>query len=224
MINVLVVNKSRLICGVITSILKDEDDIHVIGVATQEDTALSLVKTRKPDLVLVSTNLPDNAALALTQQITVNFPARVVVMGVAEMEEVILRYIEAGAAGYVLREDSADDLIENIRAVRDGQALISPEISAALIARLAELAESNPAVEISKDGFTSLTPREREVLDLISAGNNNQEIAEKLIIEVGTVKNHVHNILRKLDVNSRYDAAEYWDTLQDNFKTDYLMS
>jgi DNA-binding NarL/FixJ family response regulator len=168
----------------------------------------------------VSTNLPNNGALTLTHRISSKDTAKVLVMGVAEVEEVILRFVEAGAAGYILREESADALIENIWAVYNDEALISPEISAAIMSRLTltELAEAKSAVDVGSGGYADLTPREREVLSLISQGLNNQEISENLVIEVGTVKNHVHNILQKLDVNSRYDAADYWDAMQSNFE------
>lgn len=220
MISVLIVNKSRLICGVISTMLKDEEDIHVIGWATDSDEACALIENRNPDIVLISTNLPNNGALALTQNIDSATGPKVLIMGVPELEEVILRYIEAGAAGYVLRADSADDLITNIRAVYNGEALISPEISAALMARLTELADAKSNVEVGAEGFADLTPRERQVLELISKGLNNQEISQHLVIEVGTVKNHVHNILEKLDVNSRYDAADYWEAIQNNMDSE----
>lgn len=220
MISVLIVNKSRLICGVISTMLKDEEDIHVIGWATDMNEAYALIESRKPDIVLISTNLPNNGALILTQNIDIATGPKVLIMGVTELEEVILRYIEAGAAGYVLRADSADDLILHIRAVYNGEALISPEISAALMARLTELADAKSNVEIGPEGFADLTPRERQVLELISKGLNNQEIAQHLVIEVGTVKNHVHNILEKLDVNSRYDAADYWEAIQNDIDSE----
>lgn len=224
MIRVLVVNKSRLICGVVSTMLKDEPDLHVIGWATSVDEATALVESRQPNIVLLSTNLPDNGALEFTRSINGVDAAKVVIMGIAELEEVILRYIEAGASGYVLREDSAEDLIKNIRAVYNGQALISPEISAALIARLAELAETKSTIEVGSEEYGDLTPREREVLALISEGLNNQEIAQRLFIEVGTVKNHVHNILQKLDLNSRYDAADYWEAVQNSLEANYPTS
>jgi two-component system nitrate/nitrite response regulator NarL len=83
-----------------------------------------------------------------------------------------------------------------------------------MISRIAELAQPYSTIEPGMDEVTELTPREREVLDLIGAGLSNQEIAVRLVIEVGTVKNHVHNILRKLDVSSRQDAAVYWGAIQ----------
>ncbi|MEJ2559624.1 MAG: response regulator transcription factor [Anaerolineae bacterium] len=128
----------------------------------------------------------------------------------------ILRYIEAGAAGYVLREDAVDDLLKNIRAVHSGEALASPEMTAALLAHIAELSELRPPNEYDSQEFADITPRESEVLDLIAEGLSNQEIANRLVIELGTVKNHVHSILQKLDVGSRQDAAMYWDSVQDS--------
>jgi DNA-binding NarL/FixJ family response regulator len=216
MVSVLIVNKSRLICSVIATVLKDEPDIRVVGAVTSVDEALNLIRTGNCDVALVSTNLPNDGALQLLQAGKANTSIKVLVMGLAELEEVILRYIEAGAAGYVLREDSVDDLLKNIRAVHSGEALVSPEIAAALMAHLAELAELRPAKEYETEEFADITPRESEVLDLIAEGLSNQEIADRLVIELGTVKNHVHSILQKLDVSSRRDAAMYWDTLQDS--------
>jgi DNA-binding NarL/FixJ family response regulator len=216
MIGVLIVNTSRLICSVIATALKDEPDIHVVGVVTSVDEALNLIRTSNYDVVLASTNLPHNGAFELLRAVKANTSIKVLVMGLSELEEVILRYIEAGAAGYVLREDSVDDLLKNIRAAHGGEALVSPEITAALMARIAQLAELRPPKEYETEEFTDITPREREVLDLIGEGLSNQEIANRLVIELGTVKNHVHSILQKLDVSSRQDAAMYWDAIQDS--------
>jgi DNA-binding NarL/FixJ family response regulator len=215
MIDVLVVNRSRLIGSVMAAVLKDEPDMQVIGSATSVDEALEMLRSQACDIVLVSTNLPGGAALELTRVLQSDSAPRVVVIGVIEREDVILQYVEAGAAGYVLRDDSEEDLVEKIRAVHTGEALVSPEIAAALMTRIAELADMRPPLESEVDRFSELTPREQEVLDLIGEDLSNQEIAERLVIEVGTVKNHVHNILRKLDVRSRRDAALYWDGIQD---------
>jgi DNA-binding NarL/FixJ family response regulator len=216
MIGVLIVNKSRLICSVISTVLKDEPDIYVVGVANSVNEVFNLIRTGNCDLALVSTNLPNNGAFELLRTLKASTAIKALVMGVAESEEVILRYIEAGAAGYVLREDSVDDLLKNIRAVYSGEALASPEITAALMAHIAELAELRPPNEYDTQEFADITPRESEVLDLIAEGLSNQEIADRLVIELGTVKNHVHSILQKLDVGSRQDAAMYWDSVQDS--------
>jgi DNA-binding NarL/FixJ family response regulator len=216
MIGVLIVNKSRLICSVISTVLKDEPDMYVVGVANNVAEALNLIRTSNCDVALVSTNLPNEGALEFLRAVKANTSIKVLVIGLAELEEVILRYIEAGAAGYVLREDSVDDLLKNIRAVHSGEALASPEMTAALMAHIAELSELRPPNEYDSQEFADITPRESEVLDLIAEGLSNQEIANRLVIELGTVKNHVHSILQKLDVGSRQDAAMYWDSVQDS--------
>ena len=130
-------------------------------------------------------------------------------MGLAESREEILRYVEAGAAGYILQDDSVDDLLAKVRTTHGGEAIISPEIAAALMSRVAELAQSPSKPEAGQADPAELTSREREILELIGEDLTNQEIAERLVVEVGTVKNHVHNILQKLNVSSRREAAAY---------------
>ena len=207
MIRVLVVNEQRLMANLITSVLDGEADITVVGVATSVTEALE--KGAVADVLLISTQLPDGGALRLVQQATQEHPDQaVLVMGVGESEWEILHYVEAGASGYVLKNDSVEELLRHIRAAHAGKARVSPVIAAALMSRVAELAQLVSQASISAD-VGELTPREMEVLTLIGRGLTNQEIAEHLVIEVGTVKNHVHNILNKLGVSSRRDAVGY---------------
>ena len=212
-IRVLVVNDYPLMCDVITAMLEDEPDITVVGSATTVESALEQASVS--DVVVVSTRLRDYGALDLLSALAeTESPARVLVLGLAESEQEILRYVEAGAAGYVLRDDSADELLDNIRAVYSGQAIVSPDIAGALVSRVAELSqvfEDALAIDPSAD----LTPREREVLQLIGQGLTNREIADRLVIQLGTVKNHAHSILDKLNVSSRTDAAAYLAIMED---------
>jgi DNA-binding NarL/FixJ family response regulator len=207
MIRVLVVNEQPLMANLIASVLDGEADMVVAGSATSAAGALQ--RTAEADVLLVSTRLPDGEALKLVQQLPQEYPDKAaLVMGVAESEWEILRYVEAGASGYVLRDDSVEELLRHIRAAHAGKARVSPQIAAALMARVAELAQLVSQSSINVD-LAELTPRELEVLELIGQGLTNQQIAERLVIEVGTVKNHVHNILDKLGVSSRRDAVGY---------------
>jgi two-component system NarL family response regulator len=121
----------------------------------------------------------------------------------------VLRYIEAGACGLILKDSSVDELLEAIRLAQKGEAQISGRIAGAVMERLTYLARMFSAIENKIDGDIRLTSRELEVLQFIGEGLTNQEIAERLVVEVGTVKNHVHSILEKLNVNNREEAASY---------------
>jgi DNA-binding NarL/FixJ family response regulator len=164
----------------------------------------------KVDVVLVSTRLPENGALRLTEAVTGEDPSTdVLVLGVTEKKERVLQYIEAGAVGYVVKDDTVEDMLTAIRAAQKGKALVSPKIAAALMERVSELAGMFADLETGVIESAGLTPREIEVLELLGKNLTNQEIAGQLFIEVGTVKNHVHSILNKLNVNTRDEAATY---------------
>ena len=209
-IHILLVNEIRLMGNVITAALEDEPDIHVVGCVTNPDEALKIVQEKRVDVALVSTRLPDQGALKLTTAITQLAPSTTVLaLGLTEEKKRVLRYVEAGATGYILKDDLLDELVNTVRAVQEGKVYVSPQIAAAIIERLAELARMFSDVENSVTDVAGLTPRELEVLELIGQDMTNQKIAEHLVIEVGTVKNHVHSILDKLNVSSRGDAAAY---------------
>lgn len=209
-INILLVNEIRLTGNVIAAALEDEPDINVMGRVTNVDDALKLVQEGDVDVALVSTRLPEQGALKLTSAIAEMAPAtKVLAIGLTEEKKRILRYVEAGATGYVLKDDSLDDLIENVRAAVDDKVFVSPKIAAAMVERLSDLAQMFSGIENSVNDDAGLTPRELEVLELIGEGQTNQQISAQLVIEVGTVKNHVHSILDKLNVGSRGEAAAY---------------
>jgi two-component system, NarL family, nitrate/nitrite response regulator NarL len=209
-INLLLVNEIRLMGNVIVAALEDEPDINVVGCVTSYDEAVKIVRESEVDVALVSTRLPDNGGLKLTSAITEIAPsAKVLALGLTEEKKRVLRYVEAGASGYILKDDSLEDLIEIVRATQEGKVFVSPQIAAAMMERLSDLAQMFAGVENNMSDTTTLTTREMEVLELISKGYTNQQIAQILVIEVGTVKNHVHNILEKLNVSSRGEAAAY---------------
>ena len=209
-INLLLVNETRLMGNVIAAALEGEPDIHVVACTTNIEDAMQIVREKDIDVALVSTRLPDQGALRLTSAITELTPStKVLALGLTEQKQHVLRYVEAGATGYVLKDDSLEGMIETIRAAREGKVYVSPQIAAAIMERLSRLARLFSDVESSVANTTELTSRELEVLKLVGEGQTNQQIAEKLVIEVGTVKNHIHSILEKLHVSSRGEAAAY---------------
>jgi two-component system response regulator DevR len=209
MIRLLLVNQMRLLCNVLASVLEDEPDMQVVGCATSLGEALDLAA--KSDVILVNTRMPDDAALQLTRTIVkTELPVKVLALGLAESEEQILQYVQAGATGYVLKDDSVADMLEQIRAVYAGRVRVSPRIASALMSRVNEYAQLFDKMEISISNPADFTPREREILELIGQAHTNQQIAEQLVIAEGTVKNYVHSILQKLDATNRHQAATIW--------------
>lgn len=210
MMRVLIVDKLRLFCHTLKVVLQREADMTVVGCATTVEQALH--QAPHSDVVLVNTTVESESAIKLVQEITSQYPnIKVLVVGVSEMSDQILQFVEAGAAGYILKEDSVDLLLEKVRAAQKDEAVVSPQIAAQLMSRLAELTTLRSrlwaAPETQMRRFNELTPREQEVLSLLGNGLSNQEIAERLYIEHGTVKNHVHRILKKLNASNRHEAA-----------------
>jgi DNA-binding NarL/FixJ family response regulator len=215
-VRVFLVNESRLICNILSSVIEDEEGIEVVGTATSADTALAALQHTPIDVALVSTRLPEHGALALTEAISEQAPdTKVLILGLTERRERVLQFVEAGAIGYVLKDDPVDKLVASIRAASQERALISPRMAAVLIERVSELAQLFAELENTIHTTEELTPREMEVLELLGKDLSNQEIADHLVIEVGTVKNHVHSILKKLNVNSRAEAAAYLAILKE---------
>lgn len=207
-VSVVVVSEVRLYREGIGFLLDRAADIDVIGTAATREEAVRLLDL-EPDVVLLDTPIA-NAGVMLP---LLGAPARkVVILGVAEEEADVIAWAEAGAAGYVSRDGSADDLRATIEAAANGETLCSPRMVAALLRRLNAVARETGAVE--REPATGLTPRERQVAQLVGEGLSNKEIARRLCIEVPTVKNHVHNILRKLDVPGRGQAAAQLRSVQ----------
>jgi len=210
-IKVLLVIEVRLIGNIFTSVLEDEADLDLLGcIATLED-ALTFLQTHEVNIVLISAGLSDQGALRFTQAVMDRgLSTKVLVLGLSEENKnEALRYIEAGACGLILKDSSVNEMLEAIRLAQRGEAQISARIAGAMMERLSYFARMFSSVENKIDGEVRLTSRELEVLQFIAEGLTNQEIADRLVVEVGTVKNHVHSILEKLDVNNREEAASY---------------
>lgn len=211
LIKVLLVIEVRLIGNIFASVLGDERDMEVAACVSTEEDALEFLQTHRVDVALVSAGLPDLGALRLTRTIVDSWPStKVLALGLSDEDpHNTLRYIEAGSGGYIGKDSSVKELIEAIRLAQKGEAQVSTRMAAAMMERLFGLARMFSAIEHKIDGDVRLTSRELEVLQFIAEGLTNQEIAARLVVEVGTVKNHVHRILEKLNVSNRQEAASY---------------
>lgn len=206
---VLIVNESRFMGDIFSEILLEEPDFRVVGCATLLGDAIKILQECHLDVVLVSHQLPERGALQLTRLAKDIAPeVRVLVVGLSDNKYQVLPYVEAGAAGYILQDSSVDEMLETVRLARRKEAQISSDVAGELLKRLSKMTKLFTKVDGKFEDY-QLTRREVQVLGFIGQGFTNREIASQLVLEVGTVKNHVHNILKKLNVTTREEAATY---------------
>jgi len=207
---VLIVIESRFMGDIFTEVLDEEPDIVVVGCASSKEGALEILRKNDVDVALVSIQLSNESALELTSTIMDVAPTtKVLVLGLTDNKHHVLKYVEAGAAGYILQDSSVSDLVEAVRLAQRGEARVSTKVAAAILERLSQMTKVFSRVDTFVLEDNRLTQRELEVLGFISQGLTNQEIASHLFAEVGTVKNHVHSIIKKLNVSNREEAATY---------------
>jgi DNA-binding NarL/FixJ family response regulator len=183
------------------SLLLQGAEIDVVGTAADVGEALACVHKLSPDVVVLDPRTEDGPDLA--REIARSQPAaKIVVFSATGDEEEVVRYAEAGVAGYVSLESSREDLVEIVQSAARGELLCPPNVAAVLLRRVHVLAPRQPKLDESP-----LTARELEVAELMDAGLSNKQIALQLCIELATVKNHVHRILEKLDARRRGEAV-----------------
>jgi len=187
--------------------LLSEHGLHVVGEAENGDVALRLVRELAPDVVIMDLNMPGPSGVDVIRQMTSIAPlTRVVVLTISADDSDVINAVMGGACGYLLKDSSVDQLIAGIRSAAAGESLISPQIAAKMLQMLRAQRSSVDAAETIR---AELSEREIEVLKLIASGNDNAEIARALFISPKTVKNHISNILMKLQMENRIQAAVY---------------
>jgi DNA-binding NarL/FixJ family response regulator len=187
--------------------LLEEQDVQVIGEASSGEEAVELVKHEAPDVVLMDLHMPGKGGVEATREIAAAAPlTRVVVLTISDQDSDVMDAVLAGACGYLLKDASIQDLMRGIRAASVGESLISPAIAGKMLQRLRA---ASPDPQAAETLLTELSDRELEVLKLIANGKDNAEIARDLFISSKTVKNHISNILLKLSIENRIQAAVY---------------
>ena len=186
----------------IAALLKSEADFEVIGEATTGNEVIDLAVTLQPDVIIMDIRMPEMNGIEATRRIVYTSPSiRILIVTMFEDDGSVFTAMKAGARGYVLKDTQKAEMLQAIRAVGRGEAIFSPAIATRLIHFFNAPHPTAPARL-----FPELTEREREILDLIAQGQNNTEIAKKLVLSPNTVRNYVSNIFSKLQVADRAQA------------------
>ncbi len=185
--------------GVVHS-LSSEEDIEVVAEASSGEGAVRLATELMPDLVVLDLDMPKGGGIAATRQIAASCPATaILILTVSEDPDDLLQALKAGARGYVLKGVPAHGLVHAVRAVTGGEVYVTPTLASSILHEMTR--------EETVDPFDRLTPREREILELVAEGHTNREIGEQLYLAEKTVKHYMTNVLQKLHVRSRVEAA-----------------
>jgi DNA-binding NarL/FixJ family response regulator len=205
---ILIVDDHILFREGLVSLLKKQPDFQIVGEAGTVEEAVRLSLSQGPDIILMDFSLPDGTGLDATHLILAHQPRmKIVFLTVHETDDRLFAAVRSGAKGYLLKNIPVATLLASLRSLENGELAISPSMSARIIEQYAQ--GSAPPAQPGPMTNASLTTREIEILTLISRGDTNREIAQKLYISENTVKNHIHNILEKLCLKNRREAIQY---------------
>jgi DNA-binding NarL/FixJ family response regulator len=208
MTRLLVADDQALVRVGLRKILESEPDLQVVAEAADGEDAVAETRRHRPDIVLMDIRMPVLDGIEATRRIVSAKPAtRVLILTTFGLDTYVFDALRAGASGFMLKDAPPEELLAAVRIIASGEALLAPAITRAVIeefARHPPAAATTPAQELEE-----LTPREREVLDLLARGLSNPEICQQLVISEATAKTHVARILQKLDLRDRVQAVIY---------------
>ena len=202
---VLVVDDHHLVRRGVVDAISSSEELEVVGEASDGEQGKTWAKELVPDVIVMDLNMPNVDGVEATRHIHAEFPdIRIMMFTVSEKEDDLFSAMQAGARGYILKDASADELVSAIMHIAQGGVLVSPTMEGTLLAQL-----SGPGKGPSFEVDTAVSPREKEVLELLAEGATNKEIAADLFISENTVKTHLRNIMDKLHFAKRSQAAAY---------------
>lgn len=207
-IRVLLVDDQPLLRTGFRMILSAESDLTIVGEAADGASGVEAARRLQPDVVLMDIRMPVMDGIAATRALAgpgVENPAKVLILTTFGLDEYVVEALRAGASGFLLKDAPPEDLVEAIRIVAAGEALLAPSVTRRLLDRVAS--RLPPAREDAIPALSELTEREMEVLKLVARGLSNAEIAEKLVVSETTIKTHVSRVLAKLEIRDRVQAV-----------------
>ena len=208
-IRVLLIEDNRLLREGLTVMLKKQQDIDVVATVGNGENILVILRKYKPEVLLLDLGLRDRSSLNLVKVVKKNSPgAKIIVMDLIPMQADVFEFVQAGVSGFILKDATVIDFLKTIRSVAKGSQVLPPNLTGSLFSQIVEHAVNGSKPSALLDSVR-MTKRERQVIELISDGHSNKEIAQKLHLSTYTVKSHVHNILEKLALNTRVQIAKY---------------
>ena len=206
MIKVLVVDDQTLMRDGLKTILELENDLEVVGTASNGKEAYELTKEAKPDVILMDVRMPVLNGVEATKLIKEEFKdISIIILTTFDDDELIVEALDCGAAGYILKDIDGDRLIQSIKDAVNGDMILPAKIAAKIVTKVLKSEAANQENKMSLDSF-QITEREKEICILLCQGYSNKQICEKLFLTVGTVKNYVTSIYNKLGVTNRVAA------------------
>ncbi len=207
-IRTMIVDDHALFRRGLEMVLDSEPDIELVGQASDGTEAVEKAAESLPDVVLMDIRMPRSNGIEACRAMKEAAPsAKIVILTISDEEEDLFEAIRAGASGYLLKDIPLDEVADTVRAVHGGQSLINPSMAGKLLTEFAALAKRDDEERAQELPAPRLTEREMQVLKLVARGMNNRDIAKELFISENTVKNHVRNILEKLQIHSRMEAV-----------------
>jgi len=207
-IRAMIVDDHALFRRGLEMVLEEEQDIELVGQASDGAEAVEKAAESLPDVVLMDIRMPRSSGIEACRAMKEAAPsAKIIILTISDEEEDLFEAIRAGASGYLLKDIPLDEVADAVRAVHGGQSLINPSMAGKLLTEFATLARRDDEERAQEVPAPRLTEREMQVLKLVARGMNNRDIAKELFISENTVKNHVRNILEKLQIHSRMEAV-----------------
>lgn len=216
-IRILLIEDNRLLREGLTAMLKKQEDMSVVETVGNGENILAIMEKFKPDVLLLDLGLRSRSSLNLVKLVKKNFSAsKIIVMDLIPLQADVLEFVQAGVSGFILKDATVNDFLKTIRSVVKGLQVLPPNLTGSLFSQIVEhaVSGSNPTALIES---VRMTKREKQVIELISEGSTNKEIAQELHLSTYTIKSHVHNILEKLALSTRVQIAKY---LHDSKKID----
>jgi DNA-binding NarL/FixJ family response regulator len=204
-IKIAIIDDNRLVREALTAMLNRLPDVRVVSSDVADSASLAATK---PDVLLLDVGLRDQDSLRVAATLRQENPeARIIVMDLLPVNEEIVEYVNVGVSGFVLKDASFDEFIATIRSVATGKKVLPPRMTESLFSQIAKEVDGQEPARVLE--AVRMTPREREVIDLIGEGLSNKEIAQRLNIATHTVKSHVRNVMEKLALHTRLQIAAY---------------